>query len=136
MVRNLGLWFGLLLLYAFILNLLIHCLIKYFKKNSKDITNTEEKKMGEKIAWLGFFELFSYILSIVLGYPQFIAVWVGVRTLGRWHAHETKAATINFFLLGTLLSILAGVLGGIIFINFAGVLSLPLKNYLSSLMLK
>lgn len=130
---NFLVWSVLLMLYAIIANLIIHCIIRHFKETRKD---NEAKGMGERIFFLGFFELFSYIISIVLGYPQFIAVWLGIRTLGRWRAHKTTTATINFFLIGTLLSVLAGVLGGIIFIKYAEILSLPINNYLSKLITK
>lgn len=51
---NFLVWSVLLMLYAIIANLIIHCIIRHFKETRKD---NEAKGMGERIFFLGFFEL-------------------------------------------------------------------------------
>jgi len=122
MLIRISIWFIALVIYTLSCNELVHRLIKYLKSTRQDSKDPEDKKMGERIRWLGFLEILSYTLSLVFRYPQFIAVWLGVRTVGRWVAHKTLATTVNFFLIGTLLCVLCGVFGGIIFIKFAKIL--------------
>ena len=135
-----SLWIICLLLYVFFVNMLIGEIIGRLKKNRKDGSSDIER--GEAIGWLGYFEILSYALSYALGYPQFIAVWIAARMVERWKATKTKTVpgtsptnvptgTINIFLLGTLLSVIFGVLGGIFFVKFGKVMFieeiLPIK---------
>ncbi len=89
-------------------------------------------------AWiLAFFERLAYILSLINGYPYFIAIWLGVKLVGRWseggslgipedvyrnpdgtindrRKRELASASINIFLTANLVSLLFAVLGAII----------------------
>jgi len=115
-----ALWLIYLLIYVLIVNIIIGKVIERLKEKKKD--GVDETTRREAVGWLGYFEILSYSLLVFLGYPQFIAVWIGIRTLERWRADVKKKelippGSINIFLTGTLASVIAGVLGGIIFIK-------------------
>lgn len=80
---------------------------------------------------LGFLESFAYAIAYCLGYVNFIGLWLGVKSIGRWQSggpksaveyleisgeekRERQNAEINVYLIGNLLSVLLGVLVGII----------------------
>jgi len=137
------LWTILLLIYVLIVNIIVGKIIEKLKRERKD--GIDEKTRREAIGWLGYFEILAYSLSVVLGCPQFIAVWIGVRTLERWRAdvknkdnnEGVPAGSINIFLIGTLLTIIMGVLGGLIFIRLVEIMDVKqissVSNSISSL---
>jgi len=65
------------------------------------------------ISYLGFFELFTYSFSLVISRPEFIAVWLGVKSLNRWKV-ETKNDEVNIFLFGSLLNVIFSFLIGLV----------------------
>lgn len=102
---------------------------KYVFKNAKNV------KYHRAVALLGYLESFSYACAYYLGHIEFIAVWLGVKAIGRWSPHgpesavdhieeikndkteirERKNAEINIYLIGNLLSIILAVFTAILF---------------------
>lgn len=122
-----ALWIICLLIYVLIANIIVGKIIGKLKEKRKDGVNEITRR--EAVGWLGYFEILSYSSSVFLGYPQFIAVWIGIRTLERWRADVKKEeliplGSINIFLTGTLASVISGVLGGLIFIKLGEIMSM------------
>ena len=59
-------------------------------------------------AILGAFEQLLYISVIVLGFPNFILIWLGVKTAGIWKvwADENDRLSYNTFVIGNALSLI------------------------------
>lgn len=104
---RLALWFIGLLAFVFLGNFVPRLAIKKLKEQLGD-------KPGPFISYLGFFEILSYAVSYILGYPIFIVAWLGLKMVGRWKV-GASADKINIFLLGNLIAVFTGVLGGILF---------------------
>lgn len=71
------------------------------------------------VAILGAMERFMYTSSIILNVPYWIAIWPAFKALTRWrHAEGDKPRLSvrlgNMYCIGNLLTILFGVIGGLI----------------------
>lgn len=115
-------------------NILVRKIYSLLRKRYiiKDIKNVPYQR---SVALLGYLESFSYAYAYYLGHPGFIAVWLGVKAIGRWSSNgpesivdcfeeiknnrfevrERKNAEINIYLIGNLFSIFIGIIVGQIF---------------------
>ena len=92
-------WLGaffVLLIYTFVSSCLIGGVVKYCKKETKDIR-------ADLTFWLGTLEILVFTMAYILNHAGFIAVWLGVKIAGRWKADSTSTSVINLFLIGNLL---------------------------------
>ena len=67
---------------------------------------------------LGILEILSYAISYIIGFPAFIAIWLALKTAGRWEPQETPSRITNSFLIGNLISVFIGVYLGVIFRSY------------------
>ena len=77
----------------------------------------EEHKRTDRIVVrvLGILERILYTFSILMGFPQWIAVWLTLKTASRWPGwKEDKHRKYNIFLIGNAVSILFAVIGAYI----------------------
>lgn len=122
MIENLLFWMSMLIVYTWATNFFLHRLVNYLKERQKSQLirqiGKHEYELEEKIEkftyGLGYLEILSYIIAWLLGYPMFIAIWLGIKVVGRW-SEKTHSSTVNIFLIGNLLSVYAGFFGGMIF---------------------
>ena len=126
MMPKLIFWAGGLLICVFIGNFIPRTIIKIIRKDTPPAPLTLP---------LGWLEILSYAISWIIGYPIFIAIWLGVKTANRWQAQQTDSIKINSFLIGNLLSIFIGVYLGAMFKNYLVDLGLigALKYFLPGL---
>ncbi len=118
-----GEWLLLLFITVSSASLVVGIIIsKIRKKLTSD--NLHENKL---IAYLGFLELFAYSISFIISKPEFIAIWLGVKSLNRWK-DETKNKEINIFLLGNLLNVIFSFIIGLIFYNIGIYLNIIENN--------
>lgn len=84
------------------------------------------RKHMEEFKWsprrVGVFERVLYTSAVVINKYEFIAVWLAFKVIGEWKdsiskTHAGRVRTNNF-ILGNSLSIIFGVLGGILFKTF------------------
>lgn len=111
MILCVSVWFILLLIYTLIVNSIVGPIVDHCQKEVPG-------KYGPKTfsSLLAYFEILTYALSWVLGYPAFIGIWLGVKVVkGKWTTDPTERAILNIYLFGNLLSLMSGVLGGLIF---------------------
>lgn len=86
--------------------------------------NTGEKKTA---AWLGILERGMYASALFLGYPQFIALWLGIKVLGEWKNRSGDfSGQFSRFLFGSGLSLSVAILVVLVVQNFIGT-----KSFLS-----
>jgi len=53
--------------------------------------------------------------ALLLGYPQWIAIWLGFKVAAGWSSKQTRdPRTINIYLIGTALSIILASVGAVI----------------------
>ena len=115
----------LLLLYslggAFITWLIIEYNVKpYIRKESKSDLGKEGKHLSE-VPWIVFFsgylEIILYGGSFLVGKPEFVILWIGVKTALKWDRKPKQEQVLNdtdrrgmyhSFLLGTALNIIFG----------------------------
>ena len=93
---------------AFVLWLLIDMAAwSYLTKKTKT-----ERKYATLTLPLGIVERGLYTTSLIIGAPEWIAVWLAVKvavTWGRWQGEQR--GTYNLFLIGNALSIAFGLIG-------------------------
>jgi len=70
------------------------------------------KNFGYLSLPLGIIERVSYTTALILGLPEWIAVWLAMKVAVSWSVHQTrKSPSDNLYLIGNLLSIMFGFLG-------------------------
>jgi hypothetical protein len=108
---------------ALITTFFIECLVKpYVRRESKSNLGKDNKHLSE-VRWLvffsGFLEVILYGGSFLIGKPEFIILWIGVKTALKWDRKPVRELDINdtdrrgmyhSFLLGTALNIVLGYL--------------------------
>jgi hypothetical protein len=109
-LRPWGYRMALLLLVVLFASLLIRLIIFKIKQRwaPKDIPE------DNIIMYLGYLELLSYSISFSIRKPEFIAIWLGVKSLNRWR-EKTNNKEINIFLFGNLLNVFAAFAIAVIF---------------------
>ena len=74
--------------------------------------NIEIKKTGSLTVALGIFERASYTAALIMGFPQWIAVWLALKVAVGWNTNQTrKGPSDNLYLIGCVISIMFGVIG-------------------------
>ena len=75
------------------------------------VTDLEDWETPWPAALIGFCESFLYPTSFLICKPEFIAVWLALKTAGGWDVWKTKTGRKIFqvFLFGNALSIIAGL---------------------------
>lgn len=64
---------------------------------------------------LGIVERTSYTAALILGAPEWIAVWLAMKVAVGWRAQqERKSPSDNLYLIGNALSIMFGLIGACI----------------------
>lgn len=86
----------------------------YVKNKAPDNKKSEfEPKYPQLTRWFGVVEILIYTSSLMLGYPEFIAVWLSLKVAGNWkdwsEAGQEARAKFVIFLLGTGISLLVSV---------------------------
>ena len=87
---------------------------KFWEKN--DLKKKTARSF--QISTMGCIDKFIYTTSLLIGYPQFIAVWLAYRVAGRWHISVKEKILMssvgyNIHMIGTGLSLIYGVTGGL-----------------------
>lgn len=74
--------------------------------------NIKGKISGSLTLPLGIIERASYTTALILGLPEWIAVWLAMKVAVGWSAHQKrKSPSDNLYLIGSLLSIMFGFIG-------------------------
>lgn len=62
---------------------------------------------------LGIIERFLYTAAIIMGLPEWIPIWLGLKVAVSWKRwqDEKQRGTYNIFLIGSALSLIFGFLG-------------------------
>ena len=64
------------------------------------------------VSVLGIFERILYTFAIIVGRPEWIAVWLTLKISIKWHGWEKdQKRSYNIFLIGNAISVLFGFLG-------------------------
>lgn len=104
---------------GFIISAIIDAFYKFMFNNAKEST----VRPGYELSMLsGIIERSVYITSLLLGFPQFVAIWLGLKSAGVWnHWHSPKDLVESnkkagrsgymIFLNGTALSLAFSVIG-------------------------
>ncbi len=71
-------------------NILVRHFYSYLR-NKYLIKGADNIPYQRAIALLGYLESFTYASAYYLGHPQFIAVWLGVKAIGRWSPNGPKS---------------------------------------------
>jgi len=79
-----------------------------------------ERIEGLRGSLLGCIERFLYTTSWLVGLPEFIGLWLFIKTIGKW---KREKQDFNVFLIESGMSISYGIVGGI-FITYPGYYSL------------
>jgi len=87
---------GAILIASLLGNYPVKYLLKYLG------SQTEDEKTA---AWVGILERVMYMGAWFLGYPQFIAVWLTAKVVGRWGERAESRGKLGRFLFGAGLSI-------------------------------
>ena len=78
---------------------------------AKDLGGKGKAKRSLSIP-LGMCERVTYTVSILLGAPTWIGVWLAIKVAAQWNRWQgEERATYNVFLIGNLLSVLCSLVG-------------------------
>ena len=67
------------------------------------------------VRWLGRCELLMFTIAFIINWPQWIAVWIGVKTSVHWAGWKNDTGrTFNIFLIGNAINIIFSFLGAMI----------------------
>ena len=116
-------WWLSLLLSVLIASLIVRLIIFKIREKLKP----ENLHKNNLISYLGFFELLAYSISLIISKPEFIAIWLGVKSLNRWKADKDNEE-VNIFLFGNLLNIMFSFIIGLIFYKIGmcfGIINYP-----------
>ena len=99
--------------------------LKWRKKQifdkERDLDKTSQTPHEEMMAmWMGIFERFMYMFFYLIGYKEFIGMWLVAKIVGNWPDRES--GKIDYFLFGTGLSVLIAVIGALIIENMLKIL--------------
>jgi len=84
----------------------------YEKKCGEDKGGLTFKTSRLIVRILGFFERALYTISIIMGWPQWIAVWLTLKITVAWSGWKTDIhRKYNLFLIGNAISIIFGIVG-------------------------
>lgn len=84
----------------------------YEKKYSEDKGKLNFRTDRLIVRILGFFERALYTISIIMCLPQWIAVWLTLKTAVAWVGWQNDThRKYNLFLIGNAVSILFGIIG-------------------------
>jgi hypothetical protein len=109
-----------LIFYSFIASIItwgiIEWIIKwYIKREVKNYTINSLREVT-CLAWFaGFLEIFLYTVSIIIKKPEFIAVWIGLKTAIKWNRSQNRKSLSETELRGNYLTQLIGNSLNIIF---------------------
>ncbi len=118
-------WFtSLRLTYAYLVSLvmggiLVRWVVKKHWKTSRKDQNIDKTFKDTYIGFsdgAGTIERVLYTTSIIQGYPQFIGVWLVFKVASHWFTTQTDKTRVsyNIFYIGAGLSLMFGVLGGMV----------------------
>ena len=72
----------------------------------------EGRKSGSLTWLLGMTERFLYTGAFILGYPQWVGVWLAIKVAVGWRTMQKRESpSDNLWLIGTALSLVFGFLG-------------------------
>ncbi|MCK5013605.1 MAG: hypothetical protein KAS66_07285 [Candidatus Omnitrophica bacterium] len=135
MIKFIGFLFGLTIS---ILggHILSEKILEKLRKDNTDITKPAGRnKNGDNYNWLlGCLERFVYTMALIMNFEWFIGVWLGMKGIGRWtgnkdygvllrgkddksniiEVNHARAAVVNIFLIGNLISLIAAAVGAYI----------------------
>ena len=80
-------------------------LVKAFTSAFKGFTGHPNIRDYWLPAMIGYAELASYPVLIVLGQPSIVGGWLAIKTAGQWRVWEKSRTAFNRFLVGNLLNI-------------------------------
>ena len=81
----------------------------YIKKHNPEV---RDKPPGSLTVSLGIVERASYATALILGVPEWIAVWLAMKVAVGWRASQTRQGpSDNLYLIGNILSIMFGLIG-------------------------
>lgn len=101
---------------SFLGDFIIHPICRLMK-SSAERENDNNDGVTFSSSWLGMVERGIYVSSWLVGFPQFIAVWLTLKTVskwGRWNDDKKGRAAFLVFLTGTGLSLLFATLVAVI----------------------
>lgn len=97
----------------------------YIQEIKKQFSATLHYKVREPFHWapktIGVLEGIIYTTAVIFDQLGFIAVWLGFKALGEWNDSRGSGPTrvrANNFVIGNGLSLITGIIGGIIFWYF------------------
>lgn len=103
---------------AFVTNMLV----EWAWKNVKDPVDRPERHHRPITFMLGLVEIFLYLVALLVRVPEFVVVWLLVKTAGRWQGVATQPSgrTVwNIFLIGSGLTLIFALLGWIAWVMIA-----------------
>ncbi|MBT9538062.1 MAG: hypothetical protein IVZ94_08010 [Nitrospirae bacterium] len=69
-------------------------------------------KSGSLTMMVGIIERASYTAALILGVPEWIAVWLAMKVAVGWREQQKRESpSDNLYLIGNILSIMFGVIG-------------------------
>ena len=108
-------------------------LLKKIRQKNNSITKPAGRnKNGDNYNWLlGYLERFVYTMALLMKFEWFIGVWLGMKGIGRWtgnkdyglllkenedgsnikEVNHARAAVVNIFLIGNLISLISAAIG-------------------------
>jgi hypothetical protein len=107
--------------FAILTWIVIEFLVKPYLRHESNSILAKDKKHLSEVPWIvffsGFFEILLYGGSFLVGKPEFIILWIGVKTALKWERKPKNEQDLNdvdrrgmyhSFLLGTALNIIFG----------------------------
>ena len=93
---------------------LMRRLWKACEEELRDVYKVQSKH-GLHPRMLGMLERAMYTSAWLLGLPQFITIWLGIKTVGQWGTAVGGSGRLvfNLFLIGNAFSIAFGAMGGL-----------------------
>ncbi|MBI2862113.1 MAG: hypothetical protein HYX89_04765, partial [Chloroflexi bacterium] len=89
------------------------------EKKIQDVKEVDNSVASRPFAWhaglIGLLERFMYTSAVLVGRPEFIAVWLALKVAGQWAAWRDPwlgRPIYNLVLIGNALSIIFGAGGG------------------------
>lgn len=76
-------------------------------------TKEERPKVRNITRHLGFLEAFTYVSAILMESPEWIPIWIGIKTASQWQRWSSTSGRVafNIFLIGNLMCMLFSFLG-------------------------
>jgi hypothetical protein len=123
--------FGVILILLYTVNEFINGVIKNIKLTSTDLEeiNEEENNNAQKI---GFIERILYFIGIVSQNWTLISIVIVFKTIARYKEIDVKIKA-EYFLVGSLLSLLSTIIIAVIFIVFDNIHNFGIVKYILSL---